>query len=140
VPEPSAVPPQAPDASAAAQERAITAAAALTAVIAAGLVSYAVFLCVEWFRETPAEPLNAGLIIGFSLLWGLALVFCARGLLDRRRWSRAPALTSALMLLAIGWLLVHGHGTEVVFGWVVLLIAVSAVVALGRPTLGTALR
>ena len=115
-------------------------AAGLTAVIAAGLVSYAVFLCVEWFHETPAEPLNAGLIIGFSLLWGLALLGCARGLLDRRRWARAPALTSALMLLAIGWLLIHGDGTGVALGWVVLVIAVSAVLALGRPTVGTALR
>jgi hypothetical protein len=115
------------------------AAAALTLVLAAALVGYAVFVCAEWFRETPAEPLNAGLIIGFSLLWGLSLVFCARGLLDGRRWARAPALTSALMLLAIGWLLVHGHGTEVGFGWAVLVLAVTATVALGRPAVGAEL-
>jgi len=117
----------------------VAVAAALTAVIAAGLLSYAVFLGVQWVREAPAEPLNAGLIIAFSTLWGVGLLGCARGLLDRRRWARAPALTSALLLLAVGWLLATGSGLEVVFGWFVLALAVAGLVALGRPALGNAL-
>lgn len=114
-------------------------AAVLTAVIAAGLLSYAVFLAVQWLRQAPAEPLNAGLIIAFSILWGVGLLVCVRGLLDRRRWARAPALTSALMLLAVGWLLATGSGLEVVFGWFVLALAIAGLVALMRPTLGNAL-
>jgi hypothetical protein len=139
VPERPPAPPEASDGTAASEERAVTVAATLTAVIAAGLLSYAVFLGVEWLREAPAEPLNAGLIIGFSALWGVGLLGCARGLLDRRRWARAPALTSALMLLAVGWLLATGSGPEVGFGWLVLALAIAGVVALMRPALGRAL-
>lgn len=118
----------------------MAAAAGLTAVIAAGLLSYAVFLGIEWVRDAPSDPVNAALVIAFSALWGVGLLACARGLLDRRRWARAPAVTSALLLLTVGWLLATGHGPEVVAGWVVLILTVACLVALLRPTVGHALR
>ena len=89
---------------------------ALSVAVGVGLIVYGLFLAVQWLRDEPAEPLNAGLIIGFSVGWGLALLACAQGLRRRRRWARAPIITSALMLVTVGWLLASGHGPEVWFG------------------------
>ncbi len=120
--------------------RAVVVAAALAVVVAAGLIRYGVFLVVQWFRDEPAQPLNAALIIGFSVGWGVALLACARGLRNRRRWARAPVITSDLVLVTVGWLLASGQGLEVGFGALVLALAVGSLVSLLRPTLADALR
>ncbi len=105
-----------------------------------GLLAYAVFVAWQWISQVAAEPLNAGLIIGFSLVWGLVLLGCARGLLRRRRWARAPLVTSLLLLLTVGWLLATGTGAEVGFGWVILVVSGCGSVALLTPAVGRELQ
>ena len=65
---------------------------------------------------------------------------CAGGLRRRQRWARAPIVTSALVLVTVGWLLASGRGPEVWFGGLVVGLAVACLVALLRPTLSAALR
>jgi hypothetical protein len=101
-----------------------------------GLVAYAVFVALQWISQVPAEPLNAGLIVAFSLLWGIVLLACSRALLRRRRWARAPLVTSLLLLLTVGWLLATGTGAEVGFGWAILGVSGCGTVALLTPSVG----
>lgn len=132
--------PAGPDVAADPERRAVALAHALSVAIGAGLILYGLFLAVQWLRDEPAEPVNAGLIIGFSAVWGIALLACAQGLRRRRRWARAPIITSALLLVTVGWLLASGHGPEVWFGALILALAVACLVSLLRPTLSSALR
>jgi hypothetical protein len=105
-----------------------TAAVITTASIGVGLVVYAVFVAGQWIRQDAAEPVNAGLLLAFSALWGVGLLVCARGLARRQRWARAPVVTSALLLVTVGWLLATGTGPEVGFGWLVLVVSVMCLV------------
>ena len=120
--------------------RSLLLAVALTAALGVGLVVYAGFLVAQWLVETPAEPVNASLIIAFCLAWGAGIVACARGLSKRRRWARGPVITSALILFTVGWLLATGRGLEVWFGWLVVVLTVGTVVSLLRPAVAQALR
>ena len=66
--------------------------------------------------------LGGGVAI-LMLIYGLLLVFVARGVLRGRRWSRGPAAATQLILLPIAWSF-RGSPTT----WVAVLIAVTAVV------------
>ena len=57
---------------------------------------------------SPTEPLGAVLEGVFALLVALALLAVARGLLAARGWSWAPAITTQLFLLVVGYYLVRG--------------------------------
>jgi hypothetical protein len=63
-----------------------------------------------------------GAVAILMLTYGLLLVFVARGVLRGRRWSRAPAAATQLILLPIAWSF-RGSPTT----WVAVLIAVTAV-------------
>ena len=58
--------------------------------------------------------------------WAAGLLLCARGLLRRRRWARAPLVITDLLLLAVGVPLVQGAGAR----WAGVLLVVGAVVGL----------
>ncbi|HYN75795.1 MAG TPA: hypothetical protein VEV13_06320 [Candidatus Limnocylindria bacterium] len=135
-----AVDPPEDAASLASAHRAVSGAALGTGLLGLGLLAYALFLLVQWVGETPSDQLSAALIVGLSAGWGAAMLVCARGLRQRHRWARAPVITSALVLLAVGWLLASGRGPEVAFGWVVVVVCVGCLATLLRPTLGRALR
>jgi len=66
--------------------------------------------------------LGGGVAI-LMLIYGLLLVFVARGVLRGRRWSRGPAAATQLILLPIAWSF-RGSPTT----WVAVLIAITAVV------------
>ena len=111
----------------------------LTAVLGAALVGYALFVGLQWLGQRPDEPVNAALLIILAAGWGISLLACARGLHRRRRWSRAPVVTSVLLLSTVGWLLASGHGLEVIFGWVLLAVCVADLIAVLTPTVGALL-
>ena len=68
-------------------------AGALVAVEALVLAGLAVFLVVETFVATAAEPGGAIALAGLSLLVGVGLGACAYGLVRGRGWTRAPVVT-----------------------------------------------
>jgi TRAP-type mannitol/chloroaromatic compound transport system permease small subunit len=61
----------------------------------------------------------------FFLLYGCGLLVCARGLLHRRRWARAPVVLSQLIQV-----LVAGSFFAGATRWLALLLGVTAVVVL----------
>jgi peptidoglycan/LPS O-acetylase OafA/YrhL len=61
----------------------------------------------------------------FFLLYGVGLLVCARGLLRRRRWARAPVVLAQLIQALVAWSFYPGQTR-----WLALLLAGTAVVAL----------
>jgi hypothetical protein len=77
---------------------------------------------------TQIRVTRAGLGGGVAILmltYGVLLVFVARGVLRGRRWGRAPAAATQLILLPIAWSF-RGSPTT----WVAVLMAVTAVTIL----------
>lgn len=102
-------------------------AAGLALAEAAGFLVYGAVLVVQAARGDRSSVGNVVLLIGLVLGWAAALAFAARGLWQRRRWSRAPLVVSQVLLLAVGVPLAQGTGAR----WVgVALVTVSAVALL----------
>ncbi len=93
---------------------------------ALGLGVFALVVVVEALRGDRSSMANALLLAALLLAWAATLALCARGLLRRRRWSRAPLVMSELLLLAVGIPLVQGAGAR----WAGVLLVVGAVVGL----------
>ena len=91
-----------------------------------GLGVFALVVVVEALRGDRSSMVDALLLVSLLLAWAGAFVLCARGLLRRRRWSRAPLVLSELLLLAVGIPLVQGAGAR----WAGVLLVVGAVVGL----------
>jgi hypothetical protein len=101
--------------------------AALVAVAqAVGLAVFAAVVVVQALRGDRSSVTNVLLLVVLLLAWAAALVLCARGLLHRRRWARAPLVLSELLLLAVGIPLVQGDGAR----WAGVLLVGGAVVGL----------
>jgi hypothetical protein len=66
---------------------------ALVAVEALVLVGLAVFLVVETFVATAAEPGGAVALAALALVAGAGLGACAYGLVRGQGWTRAPVVT-----------------------------------------------
>lgn len=112
---------------------AVVAAVGLEALV---LVGVGVVYLVALVRSGTADPLFAALTLVLAVGLGVGLLACARGLLQGRRWARAPVITwqllqsFALVRPALG----EGLATPLVAGAVVLLAAaVVAVVGLFLP-------
>jgi hypothetical protein len=67
----------------------------------------------------------------FFLLYGLGLLFCARGLARRRSWARAPILVAQLIQLLVAWSFFGGSTTVVAV--VLGVVAVVAMLAVLHP-------
>lgn len=89
--------------------RALTALVVLVAAEGALLVGFAVFYLVELVVSRPDNVTTALVSAGLALLAGVGLLFVSRGLGRRRRWSRAPALVTQLLLLPVAWDLAHSE-------------------------------
>ena len=76
-------------------------ATALVVAEAVVLVGLALFLVVELFVAEAAEPGGAVGLAALTLVGGLGLLLCARGIHAGRRWSRAPTLTWQLLQLSV---------------------------------------
>lgn len=77
--------------------------AGLVGAQAVALLVAAVSYVVELARGEAADTAVATAIAALSLLTGLGLALAARGLLARRRWSRAPALVVNLLAVPVVW-------------------------------------
>lgn len=75
--------------------------AGVVALEAALLVVLAAFYVVELAVATAGDVTRALVTAGLALLAGAGLLLVARGLLVARRWSRAPALVTNLILLPV---------------------------------------
>ena len=72
-------------------------AGALVAAEALVLVGLAVYLVVETFVATAAEPGGALALAGLALVTGAGLGGCAYGLVRGLGWTRAPVVTWQLL-------------------------------------------
>jgi hypothetical protein len=107
--------------------RAIQLAAGLALAEAAGFVVYGVALVVQAARGDRSSVQNVALLVVLVVGWGAGLVFAARGLLGRRRWSRAPLVVSQLLLVAVGLPLAEGP----VARWAGVALVAASVLAVG---------
>jgi hypothetical protein len=80
----------------------------LVGLQALGLAAVALFYLVEIFVATADDRVRAAVttLLAAAAASGLGLV--ARGLLRRRRWARAPALVTNLLVLPVAVGLVQG--------------------------------
>jgi len=81
---------------------------ALVAAQGLGLVGLAVFFLVELVVATPLSVPRALMAALLTLLGGVGLLLVARALGRGRRWARAPALVTQLLVLPVGWGLIQG--------------------------------
>ncbi len=110
----------------------------LVALEAAGLLAAAVFFAVETVVATADDRTRAVLAALLTLLAAAGLALVARGLHRRRRWARAPALVTNLLVLPVAWDLLRGGRAYVAVP--LGLLAVTVMVLLFRPVVDAALQ
>jgi hypothetical protein len=110
---------------------------ALVAGQGVGLAGLAVFLLVELVVATPLSALRAVMAALLTLVAGLGLIAVARGLRRRRRWARAPALVTQLLVLPVGAGLVQSGRWYV--GMPLILWALAVLALLFTPAVGEVL-
>ena len=111
----------------------LLAAAALVALEAVGLLAAAVFFVVELGVADADDRVRASVAAVLTALGAVGLGLVARGLFRRRRWARAPALVTNLLVLPVAFDLTRGGRWYV--GVPLLLLAVVVLVLLFvRPT------
>lgn len=102
-----------------------------------GLAGLAVFFLVELVVATPLSAPRAVMAALLTLVAGLGLLAVARGLRGRRRWARAPALVTQLLVLPVGAGLVQGGRWYV--GMPLILWALAVLALLFTPAVGEVL-
>ena len=111
----------------------LLAAATLVALEALGLLAAAVFFVVELGVADADDRVRATTAAVLTLLGAVGLALVARGLFRRRRWARAPALVTNLLVLPVAYDLTRGGRWYV--GVPLLVLAVVVLVLLFvRPT------
>ena len=86
----------------------VRACAALVALQALGLAGIAVFFVVELVVADADDRVRALVTALLALAAAVGLGLVARGLGRRRRWARAPALVTDLLVLPVAWGLFQG--------------------------------
>ena len=115
----------------------LRACAALVALQAIGLAAAAVFTVVELFVASSDDVARAAVTAVLALVAAVGLGLVARGLLAGRRWARAPALVTNLILLPVAYGLLQAEVWYV--GIPLLLWAVAVLVLLFIPSTSAAL-
>ncbi|GAA2927248.1 hypothetical protein GCM10020221_24020 [Streptomyces thioluteus] len=117
----------------------LTAAAVLTGLEGAALAAGGVYMLVMGLLGKPDSPQQAEL--GGLTVLALALLplLAARGLWQRRRWSRGPALITQLMAFPVAWTLFSTGGGMVAAGVLLALAALATLALLVNPTATEAL-
>jgi hypothetical protein len=108
-------------------------------VTAVGLLSYAGFVLEQAATQAADSAAGAAVVIGSVLFWATVVILASRGLWRRRRWARSPLVMTYLLLLAVGWALVHGSGPGVAIGVAILALAVAGLVVTLAPSVGAVL-
>nr|WP_106436374.1 MULTISPECIES: hypothetical protein [Streptomyces] len=117
----------------------ITAAAMLAAAEAVVLVGLGVYVLIMGLTGDPESPQQAEML-GVTVLALAALpLAAARGLWQRRRWSRGPAMITQLMALPVAWTLVQNGGGLIAVGVATAVAAFAVLALLINPTATEAL-
>jgi hypothetical protein len=104
------------------------------------LVAYGLFELEQALTQSADSAAGAGLVITSFLGWGLGVLLAARGLTRRRRWARSPLVMTYLLLLAVGWALLHGTGLAVPVALLAFAVALVGLFVMLTPSVGDALR
>lgn len=99
VPEKAPATRSAPPAAAPARPATVTAAAALTGLVALLLLGYGVFLVVGGLTGQPVLRARAETAGAIFAVFGLGLVLVTRGLARLEPWARTPAMLTQLLLV-----------------------------------------
>ena len=94
--------------SSAARPATLSGVALLVALQAAGLAGIAVFYVVEILVATTDDTVRALVTAALAVAAAAGLALVARGLGRRRRWARAPALVTNVLVLPVAFDLVRG--------------------------------
>jgi len=121
------------------RSRALTFGVVLAAITAVGLLGYAVFVLEQAATQSADSDAGAAVVIGSVIVWIVVVALAARGLQRRRRWARSPLVMTYLLLLAVGWDLVHGTVLSVIIGVGVFVVAVAGLCVMLSPPVGQAL-
>jgi peptidoglycan/LPS O-acetylase OafA/YrhL len=97
------------------------------AVVAVEGLVLAVLGIIEAFTIDPSRWVMGSTTTVFLLLYGVALVFVARGLYRTSTWSRGPAVFAQLIQLGVAWS--FWGGTTSVLSVVLAIAAVAVLVA-----------
>ncbi|WP_285113847.1 hypothetical protein [Leifsonia sp. fls2-241-R2A-40a] len=100
--------------------------AAILALEAVLVVALAVWLLVELLTEKPASYPSAVAIVVLVFLAAAWVIATLAGILRRRGWARASALTIQILQLAIAVGCFQGLYAQPVLGWALLVPAVIA--------------
>ena len=87
----------------------VTAASALTALVAVLLFGYGVYLVIAGLSGQPVLRSRAELGGVMFAIFGLGVGWVARGLLRLETWARTPALLTHLLVLAACYWMVQGN-------------------------------
>jgi hypothetical protein len=108
----------------------ITAAAAVAGLEALALFATGVYLLVLGLGGRPDDPGQAVALGVTVLVIGILPLIAARGLLNRRSWSRGPAMITNIIALPVAYALVRSSGALVPIGIAVAVVAVAGLVLL----------
>ena len=103
------------------------------------LVAYGVYALVEGLRLGATGPDQVSNVPAIALevllfaLFGVGLVWLARGWWGARRWARAPFVLAQIIALLLGVPLAQADGTERIVGVAMSLIAVLGIVLVFTP-------
>jgi hypothetical protein len=103
---------------------------------AVGLLLLGGYVALAGLVGEPTSGVYVAWIAGFALLSGGSLLLVARGLHAARRWSRAPALLTQLLVIAVAY---EPLQAVPAVRWPVLVTAVATVVVLFLPPSNAAL-
>lgn len=107
--------------------------AALSALEGAALVIGGVYMVVMGLLGRPDSPQQAEMGGLTVIALGLIPLFAARGLVQRRSWSRGPALITQIIALPVAWTLLRSQGVLIPAGIVLAAVALTALFQLARP-------
>ena len=103
------------------------------------LVAYGVYALVEGLRLGATGPDQVSNVPAIALevllfaLFGVGLIWLARGWWGARRWARAPFVLAQIIALLLGVPLAQADGTERIVGVAMSLIAVLGIVLVFTP-------
>ncbi|MEU5419736.1 hypothetical protein ACFY1P_01715 [Streptomyces sp. NPDC001407] len=117
----------------------LTAAAVLTALEGVTLLIGGVYLLIMGIAGKPDSPQQAEMLAVTVLALAVLPLAAARGLWQRKRWSRGPAMITQIMALPVAWTLANAGGALIAAGVVLALVAVATLVLLVNPTATEAL-
>lgn len=109
----------------------LTAAAAVEALEGLAMLAAGFYIGVETVAGSPNDRVSAIVLAIMAIGAGVAIVAVGRGLWQRRRWGRAPALLTQIFAVILAVSLIQG-GRHVA-GGVLAVLAVAGVVGLFSP-------